>query len=508
MIENATLVFGPPGCGKTHFLLSKVRDALASGVPPSRIVFVGFTRKAIREAIDRACVEFNLTEKDFPFFRTLHSMAFRALGLNKNDMMGPDDYRTLGNDLGMVLTVKSTSFDDGTIIPSYDGNGARYLFLESRARYRDVTLEQEFNEATDYDLSYPLLVKTRKALEAYKAMTGKFDFVDLIDQYNSQCEAPYSDLVIVDEAQDLNNMQWRMVAKLFASSTGGYIAGDDDQAIYRFAGADVQEFISMSENKIVLDQSYRLPRKVWELSTQITKRIKVREPKVFKPREEMGDLQFHLSWDTIPFDNGDSFTIMTRVNSYMYSFASRLEDEGYVYSVKGNSSINHTKAQVVEYWRTLQEGYSLKLGAVVTLYKNVSKQGDKATVKRGASKLLEAADPEDYYTYERLVEEYGLIAPLETNALDIAQMSSREKLYYEAVERKGINPLDPPRIKLSTFHTMKGGEDDHCVVYLGSTKACVDGEPDDEHRAFYVAVTRARKVLHILDTDKRYRYEL
>jgi superfamily I DNA/RNA helicase len=176
--------------------------------------------------------------------------------------------------------------------------------------------------------------------------------------------------------------------------------------------------------------------------------------------------------------------------------------------VKGNSSINHTKAQVVEYWRTLQEGYSLKLGAVVTLYKNVSKQGDKATVKRGASKLLEAADPEDYYTYERLVEEYGLIAPLETNALDIAQMSSREKLYYEAVERKGINPLDPPRIKLSTFHTMKGGEDDHCVVYLGSTKACVDGEPDDEHRAFYVAVTRARKVLHILDTDKRYRYEL
>ena len=141
MIENATLVFGPPGCGKTHFLLSKVREALASGVPPSRIVFVGFTRKAIREAIDRACVEFNLTEKDFPFFRTLHSMAFRALGLNKNDMMGPDDYRTLGNDLGMVLTIKSTSFDDGTVIPSYDGNGARYLFLESRARYRDVTLE-------------------------------------------------------------------------------------------------------------------------------------------------------------------------------------------------------------------------------------------------------------------------------------------------------------------------------------------------------------------------------
>lgn len=508
MIDNATLVFGPPGCGKTHFLLSKVRDALASGVHPSRIVFVGFTRKAIREAIDRACVEFNLTEKDFPFFRTLHSMAFRGLGLNKNDMMGPDDYRTLGNDLGMVLTVKDTVFDDGTIIPAYDGNGARYLFLEARARYRGVSLEQEFNEAVDYDLSYPLLVKTQRALESYKAVTGKFDFVDLIDKYITECDAPHSDLVIVDEAQDLNNMQWQMVAKLFASSTGGYIAGDDDQAIYRFAGAEVQQFISMSENKIVLDQSYRLPRKVWALATQVSRRIRVREPKIFKPREEQGDVQFHLSWDTIPFDNGHSFTIMTRVNSFMYTLAQRLEDEGYVYSVKGNSSINRTKAQVVAYWRELQEGRGLKLGAVAELYKNVSKQGDKAAVKRGASKLLEAADPEMWYTYDLLAEDYGLIAPISTSALDIAQMSSREKLYYEAVERRGIDPLAPPRIKLSTFHTMKGGEDDHCVVYLGSTKACVNGEPDDEHRAFYVAVTRARNVLHVLDTDKKYRYEL
>lgn len=508
MIENATLVFGPPGCGKTHFLLSKVRDALASGVHPSRIVFVGFTRKAIREAIDRACAEFGLTEKDLPFFRTLHSLAFRGLGLNVGDMMGADDYRILGRDLGLVLTMKAASFDDGTPMPQYDGNGARYLFLEARARYRGVTLDQEFREARDYDVHYPLLVKVQRSLEAYKQAMGKFDFVDLIERYIADCDTPYADLVIVDEAQDLNNMQWQMVRKIFETSDHGYIAGDDDQAIYRFAGADVQEFISMSQNKIVLDQSYRLPRKVWDLSTQITKRIKVREPKVFKPREEEGSLQYHLSWDTIPFDNGEPFTVMTRVNNFMYEFANRLEDDGYVFSVKGKPSIDQTKATVVHYWRRLQAGESLSFEEVNLLYKNAPKQGDKAVVKRGAAKLLEAADPEQVFFYEDLVQHYGMLAPKEKNPLDVAQMSPREKLYYEAVERRGIDPLSPPRIKLSTFHTMKGGEDTHCVVYLGSTKACSEGEPDDEHRAFYVAFTRARDTLHILETEKRYRYEL
>lgn len=508
MIDNATLVFGPPGCGKTHFLLSKVRDALASGTPPSRIVFVGFTRKAIREAIDRACAEFGFTEKDLPFFRTLHSLAFRSLGLNKNDMMGPDDYRTLGNDIGMELSVKAVSFDDGTIIPAYDGFGARYLFLESRARYRGVSLEQEFNESQDWDLYYPLLQKTHKALASYKAAMGKFDFVDLIEQFNAQCDAPYSDLVIVDEAQDLNHLQWRMVQKLFDNSTGGYIAGDDDQAIYRFAGAEVQEFISMSQNKIILDQSYRLPRKVWSLATQVTRRIRFREPKEFKPREEPGNVQYHLSWDTLPLDKDHSITVMARVNSFLYQFSNRLEDEGYVFSLKGRSSINETKAQIVKLWERLQEGGDLNLSEVTMLYKNVPKRGEDAVVKHGASKLLEAADPEQRYSHSLLASDYGLIAPLETSALNVAQMTQREKLYYEAVKRRGIDPLAPPRIKLSTFHTMKGGEDDHCVVYLGTTKACIENDPDDEHRAFYVALTRAKDTLHILETDKRYRYEL
>jgi DNA replication protein DnaC len=88
-IPNSRLILGPPGCGKTHTLIEIVREALAKGVHPSRIAFVSFTTKAVREALDRACAEFNLEPKQLPHFRTLHATGYHALGLQRTDVHGP-----------------------------------------------------------------------------------------------------------------------------------------------------------------------------------------------------------------------------------------------------------------------------------------------------------------------------------------------------------------------------------------------------------------------------------
>jgi superfamily I DNA/RNA helicase len=82
-IPNSRLILGPPGCGKTHTLIEIVREALAKGIHPSRIAFVSFTTKAVREALDRACAEFNLEPKQLPNFRTLHATGYHALGLQR-----------------------------------------------------------------------------------------------------------------------------------------------------------------------------------------------------------------------------------------------------------------------------------------------------------------------------------------------------------------------------------------------------------------------------------------
>ena len=74
-------------------------------------------------------------------------------------------------------------------------------------------------------------------------------------------------------------LQWKVIDRLSEKCKIRYIAGDDDQAIYRWAGADVRKFLSIKGNVKVLPTSYRLPRKVHALANQISNRISLRQIK-------------------------------------------------------------------------------------------------------------------------------------------------------------------------------------------------------------------------------------
>ena len=232
MIANSKLILGPPGCGKTYSLIQEVKNALAHGVSPSRIGVVSFTTKAIREFIDRACSEFNLTKDDFPHFRTLHATGFHGLGLDSSDVMGRQDYRALSDMLGVDFEGKdATSMDDGISIPAIGGSGSKYLQTIMRAKYREVSLSQEYNMQGDYSLHFEKLDQIDRTLVLYKSKFNKLDFSDIISQYVENVETPYLDLLIVDEAQDLTPLQWTMVEKMSDNAEEIIIAGDDDLSL-------------------------------------------------------------------------------------------------------------------------------------------------------------------------------------------------------------------------------------------------------------------------------------
>src|SRR6056300_853736 len=118
VIDNATLILGPPGCGKTYTLIERVEAKLQEGVHPSRIGVVSFTTKAIGEFVERATTKFNLTKNDFPHFRTLHATGYHGLGLERGDVMSGEDYKVLGKILGLEFKgADSTSMDDGVAVP-------------------------------------------------------------------------------------------------------------------------------------------------------------------------------------------------------------------------------------------------------------------------------------------------------------------------------------------------------------------------------------------------------
>ena len=97
-----TIVIGPPGTGKTTTLLNEV-DKYLKQTDPNKIGYFSFTQKAAYEARDRAMDKFNYSEDDLPYFRTLHSLAFRRLGIKKENVMQRRHYEDLGKKINMRL---------------------------------------------------------------------------------------------------------------------------------------------------------------------------------------------------------------------------------------------------------------------------------------------------------------------------------------------------------------------------------------------------------------------
>ena len=287
-----------------------------------------------------------------------------------------------------------------------------------------------------------------------------------------------------------------------------YFAGDDDQAIHRWAGVDVERFKLLSVDQQVLAQSYRLPAPVFDLSQDIVKRIHGRIPKEYRPTEEAGTVGFHYDYDGLPLEAG-SWSLMARTNGYAATWADNLRNDLFYYSLKGVPSVDEGLAQGIGTWRALQEGHAQPLSVIQALYKRFSVYGTGGALRRGAKGLLEAADPQAMYDATELRAHYGLLLPLETPATSALPMSVEERGYISALERRGEDITRPPRIKVSTIHAMKGGEDDNIGLYLGSTKRIrMSPYQDDEHRIFYVGATRARKNLHIIEGKWRDRYAI
>lgn len=506
-MQSEQLIFGPPGCGKTYTLMQILKRELENGTDPTRIGFVSFSRKAIAEAKERAASVLNLTDKDLPYFRTLHSMGFHWLGIKKEEVIGHYDLQQIGAKMGMAFDSRDIVSEDGLMqLSAKEGN--KYLTMINRAAMRMVPLEQEYNEAGDYSLKWPLLEKLDRVYTSYKQETGKIDFTDMIKLMVEQGQGPSLDVLIVDEAQDLTPLQWEQVKVLRNYANRVWYAGDDDQAIFTYTGVDVGHMLNICKDVIVLDQSYRVPRAVHGLASKLAKRISVRKPKEWNPTSHEGSINHHSTFDEIDMSKG-SWTVMARTSTHLRKVAENLRHDGVLYTLNGHLSFNVDSLKAMSTWRALQTGEFISVQEAIDLYKQLPKQGSSAAVQRGMAKSLETVDPMKPMTYQELVDEHGLLANLLTPAEDVLKLSKEEKEYLKAIKRRG-NISTTPAVKLSTIHRMKGGEDQNIVLFndMGWLPfKTLQENPDEEHRVFYTAVTRTKENLHIVDQGK-YRYPL
>ena len=149
-MKRVKIILGPPGTGKTTTLLNIVEDAISRGIKPERIAYLAFTRKAANEAQERAMLKFNLDGDRFPYFRTLHSLAFKQLGLQRDEVMTNDHYRKFGKAMGINF---KGIYDETLGFSLGDGIGDKCSRIESLARMGMRTMEQQYELENVSDLN-------------------------------------------------------------------------------------------------------------------------------------------------------------------------------------------------------------------------------------------------------------------------------------------------------------------------------------------------------------------
>ena len=229
-------ILGPPGTGKTTKLLQYVNTFIKLGTPIDKIGYFAFTTKAANEATDRM-LDSNpkLQKKNLKYFRTLHSLAFNQLGMKKSNVMQDEHYEDVGRKLGIEVTVYSNGEEKTGFVDS----DSEYFNIINAARIKNVSIEEEYNtDMYSEDIDKHQLQIIKDEVDNYKQAYNLVDFTDMIEKFNVAELCPKYDVIFVDEAQDLSPIQWKMYDILKKNSNHVILAGDDDQAIYGWAGAD------------------------------------------------------------------------------------------------------------------------------------------------------------------------------------------------------------------------------------------------------------------------------
>lgn len=411
-------------------------------------MFLAFTKSAAQEIRNRCGAASS----------TIHAFAFAELGLTRVEVVDPTKLEQFGEYIGYTF-----GKGDDDMAPPTVGDVLLQMNQYMVATCTDAghTYEVFHPDEASYDMFFHF----NTSYERWKRSYGVVDFNDmLVRLLERDLQFGYEEL-FVDEAQDLSPLQWRVIEKLGAHVKTVYVAGDDDQAVHSWAGADphgMARFVrSHNAKSKILDQSHRIPAQVHELAQSVISRVGNRVPKTYRPRADAGVLLKYGRMDMAIEDSGMGSMILCRDKSTKSEAEKWLIERSLPYVSSGGAGLFRSRyATAIRELRKAQRGEPNK------------------------------------FNPRHLRRDLNLDRALQMDAIEAVSIPPYFADYFRQVDLDCSTPY-----VLSTIHASKGLESDNVVLLNGMSDRVFSKMDDSEYRVWYVGVTRARKELRVVHMD-------
>jgi DNA helicase-2/ATP-dependent DNA helicase PcrA len=359
--RGPALVLAGAGSGKTRVITYRIAYLIHNGAArPESILAVTFTNKAAQEMRERVHALLGPSRTAEPLITTFHSFCVRVLrreiarlGYKRDfSIYDTDDQRRL-----MKQILKDEHLSEKEFAPR------EVLSRISYAKNHNVPVKT-------YALRFPseIAEDVQHLFEVYDGRLRKsnaLDFddlllktVDLLERFPEVCDH-YSDwyrYLLVDEYQDTNRTQYDLLHLMTAKHKNVFVVGDEDQSIYKFRGANIQNILNFERDfpgakTIKLEQNYRSTQTILDVAGAVVAHNTERKGKVLWTKNERGDVatchrspsaRSEAEWvasqiqDILQENPEDHVAILYRTNALSRNFEDVLIQRGISYVVVGS----------------------------------------------------------------------------------------------------------------------------------------------------------------------------